>query len=119
MWPIINIKLNPSQVVKKINEIIEKGRNILSFVCSLFFNIRNPPNEANTKPISNGWCDHEIKPSIPYTSWDKESPNPEIIWIPAPIITSLIPVFRDLLTDLFSKSILPINAAKEIRETPM
>ncbi len=53
--PKNNTKLNTSQVVKKINETIEKGIKIVSFVCSLFFNIRNPPNEPKTRPSSSGW----------------------------------------------------------------
>ena len=52
--PKIKTKLKTSQVVKKINDIIENGIKTLSFVCSLFFNINNPPNDAKTKPNSRG-----------------------------------------------------------------
>ena len=71
--PKIKTRLKTSQVVKNKNEIIEKGRNTLSFVFSRFFNIRNPPNADKTRPNSSGWCDQEIKPSIPKTSCEIES----------------------------------------------
>ena len=35
--------------------------------------IRNPPNADKTRPNSSGWCDQEIKPSIPNTSCESES----------------------------------------------
>ena len=54
MWPKIKTRLKTSQVVKNKNEIIEKGRNTLSFVFSRFFNIRNPPNADKTRPNSSG-----------------------------------------------------------------
>jgi len=47
--------LKNSQVVKNKKDIIEKGRNALSLVCSLFFNISIPPSDARTNPNSNGW----------------------------------------------------------------
>jgi hypothetical protein len=72
-------RLKINQVLKNKNAIIENGRNILSLVCSLFFNIKTAPNDARTSPNSSGWCDHEINPSIPKRSWDKESPKPETI----------------------------------------
>ena len=116
--PKIRTKLKINQVVKNTNATIEKGRNALSFVWSLFFNIKTPPNEASTNPNSSGWWDQDINPSIPNTSWDKESPKPEIIWIIEPAITSLIPVLREWLTNFFSNKD-PITAAQLVKETPM
>ena len=66
-------------MLKNKKATIENGRNILSLVCSLFFKIKTAPKDARTSPNSSGWCDHEIKPSIPNRSWDSESPKPETI----------------------------------------
>jgi len=52
--PKIRTRLKSNQVVKNKNDIMEKGRNTLSLVCSLFFNINTPPNDARTSPNSNG-----------------------------------------------------------------
>lgn len=81
--------------------------------------IKTPPNDARTNPNSSGWCDQDINPSIPKTSWDKESPNPEIIWVIEPIMTSLIPVLREPWTDFLNKRIHPIIAAQQVDETPV
>ena len=99
VWPTIKTRLNANQIVKNKNAIIENGKINRSLVCSLFLIIKTAPSEANTSPNSRGWCDQEINPSIPKRSWDKESPNPEMIWIIEPIITSWIPVFRNPDTD--------------------
>jgi len=105
-------------VLKNKNATIENGRKTLSFVCSLFFNIRTAPRDAITRPNSSGWCDHETNPSIPNTSWDTESPKPETICNTEPTITSLIPVFKDPRTDFLINSIIPIIAAHVVIETP-
>jgi len=117
--PKIRNKLKISQVVKNKNVTIENGRNTLSFVCSLFFNIKTPPNDARTSPNSSGWWDQDTNPSIPNMSWDKESPKPEINWITEPIITSLIPVLRDLRVNFLNKRIQPMMAAQTVRDTPV
>jgi len=119
VWPNINTRLKSSQVVKNKNAIIEKGRNALSLVCSLFFNINIPPKDARTSPNSNGWWDQDISPSIPNTSWDNESPKPETIWRIEPVITSLIPDFREPWTDFLNINIHPIIAAQLVIETPV
>ena len=116
--PNIKNKLKISQVAKNKKATIEKGRNVLSLVYSLFFNIKTAPNDASTNPNSSGWCDHEINPSIPKTSWDKESPKPEKIWIRDPTITNLIPVFREPWTDFLNIKMQPITAAQLVKETP-
>jgi len=97
---------------------MENGKNTLSLVCSLFFNIKTAPKDASTSPNSSGWWDHEINPSIPKTSWDNESPKPETIWSIEPTMTSLIPVFREPWTDFLINSIIPIIAAQLVIETP-
>ena len=119
VWPKVKTKLKSNQVVKNKNAMIEKGRNNFSFVCSLFFIIKTPPKDARTRPSSRGWWDQEISPSIPNRSWDKESPNPEIIWIAEPAITSLIPVFSDPRTDFLSNNKHPMTAAKLVIKTPV
>ena len=88
-------------------------------MCSLFLIIKTAPKEARTKPNSSGWWDHEIKPSIPNKSWERESPNPEIICIIEPAITSLIPVFNDPWTDFLNNNKQPIAAAKVVMNTPV
>ena len=100
------------------NAIIEKGKNVLSFVCSLFFNIKTAPNDARTSPNSSGWCDHEINPSMPKISWDIESPKPDIIWTIDPAMTSFIPVFREPWIDFLSISMQPMIAAQLVIDTP-
>lgn len=117
--PKIRTKLKTSQVVKNKKVTIENGSKILSLVFSLFFKIKTPPNDAKTKPNSSGWWDQDINPSIPKTSWDSESPNPEIIWRIEPIITSLIPVLREPWTDFWINRIAPIIAAIAVIETPV
>ena len=123
VWPKVRTRLKINQVVKNKNAIIEKGRNIFNFVCSLFFIIKTPPKDARTKPSSRGWWDQEISPSIPNRSWDKESPKPEIICTIEPAITSLIPVFNDakdkIVINIFKKNfksrkIIPINCSELI-----
>ena len=52
--PIIRNKLKTNHVVKNKNVMIEKGSNTLSFVCSLFFKISNPPKDARINPNSSG-----------------------------------------------------------------
>ncbi len=52
--PKNRMRLKISQVVKNKNVIIENGRNALSFVCSLFFIIKTPPNDTRTSPNSSG-----------------------------------------------------------------
>jgi hypothetical protein len=52
--PKIRNKLKISQVVKNKKATIEKGRNTLSLVYSLFFNIKTAPNDASTSPNSSG-----------------------------------------------------------------
>ena len=119
VWPKVKTKLKINQVAKNKNAIMEKGRNNFSFVCSLFFIIKTPPNDARTRPNSSGWWDQEINPSIPNRSWDKESTNPEIIWIIEPVITSLIPVFNEPCTDFLNNNKHPITAAKLVMKTPV
>ena len=117
--PNIRTKLKISQVVRNKNAIIENGRNALSFVCSLFFIIKTPPNDTRTSPNSSGWWDQDINPSIPNASWDKESAKPEINWITEPIMTSIIPVLRDRWTDFLNNKIQPMNAAQLVIDTPV
>ncbi len=105
-------------MLKNKNAIIENGKNTLSLVCSLFFNIKTAPSDARTSPNSSGWCDHEINPSIPNRSWDKESPKPEMICKTEPTMTSLIPVLREPWTDFLIIRIIPIIAAQLVIETP-
>ncbi len=116
--PNIRTKLKISQVVKNKNATIENGRNALSFVCSLFFIIKTPPNDARTSPNSSGWWDQDINPSIPKMSWDKESAKPEINWITEPMMTSMIPILRDPRTDFLNKRIQPMIAAQLVIDTP-
>ena len=110
VWPNIRTRLNASQIVKNKNAIIENGRTDRSLVCSLFLIMNTAPSDASTSPNSRGWCDQEISPSIPKRSCDRESPNPEMVWIIDPIITSRIPVFRDPETDFLYNRILPRTA---------
>ena len=105
-------------MLKNKKATIENGRNTLSFVYSLFFKINTAPNDASTRPNSSGWCDHEINPSIPKRSWDKESPKPETICKTEPTMTSLIPVLREPWTDFLIIKIDPIIAAQVVIETP-
>ena len=53
--PKIKIRLKSNQVVKNKKVIIEKGRNALSLVSFLFFNINTPRNDARTSTNSHGW----------------------------------------------------------------
>jgi len=55
VWPKVKTKLKINHVAKNKNAIIEKGRNNFNFVCSLFFIIKTPPNDARTRPSSRGW----------------------------------------------------------------
>ncbi len=116
--PKIRIKLKISQIVRNKNVTIENGRNALSFVCSLFFIIKTPPNDTRTSPNSSGWWDQDINPSIPKRSWDKESAKPESNWTTVPTITSIIPVLRDLWTDFLNKRMQLMNAAQLVIDTP-
>ena len=50
----MRLRLNPSQLIEKINVSIDTGNNFLSFWFFITVIIRNPPRALRSKPISSG-----------------------------------------------------------------
>ncbi len=73
VFPNNKLKLNPIQLIDRINVIIEIGRNLEKFLVLGSLKIRNAPSALKTRPSSSGRWDNDTRPSIPNKSCDKES----------------------------------------------
>ncbi len=54
VFPNNKLKLNPIQLIDRINVIIEIGRNLEKFLVLGSLKIRNAPSALKTKPSSSG-----------------------------------------------------------------